>query len=388
MGGAPSERKRLDSIDLLRGGVMIVMALDHVRDLFSNVHGGHFVPTDMARTWPALFFTRWITHFCAPVFVFLAGTGARLQSARKSKRELSWFLVTRGLWIIFLEITWVHVTMTFDIGFHFTPMQVMWAIGCGMIALAGLIWLPTWLVGAIGIVLCAGHNLLQFGPNQPVPLIWRILEARGPLELDSSHLIMFGYPLLAWIGVMASGYAFGDLVRLEQTQRRRAFFWLGATLVVLFVIIRGINRYGDPNPWSSQKNTLFTVMSFLNVWKYPPSLDYLLMTLGASILLLAFLDRLRVSPRNFVVVFGRVPMFYYLAHFPLRDLLAWLLFYFQIGPRVFGIRSLRDLPDGMGYSLIGVYLSWLAVVLLLYYPCRRYAEYKRAHPKKAWLSYL
>jgi uncharacterized membrane protein len=365
---------------------MIVMALDHVRDVFSNLHGAHFMATDMQRTWPALFFTRWITHFCAPVFVFLAGTGARLQADRKSKRELSWFLLTRGLWIIFLEATWIHFMMTLDIGFHWTLMQVLWAIGASMIVLAGLIWLPTWAVGAIGIAICVGHNLLPFPPHSDVSLPWKILEAGGDIQFDESHRLAFGYPLLPWIGVMAAGYAFGELV--PRRDRRQLFIKIGASMIVLFVVIRAINLYGDPSPWAHQRNALYTFMSFVNVTKYPPSLDFILMTLGPAILSLALLDRVSVSRRNFVVVFGRVPMFYYLAHFLVRDILAAIILYIQVGPALLHIHPPFDVPPNMGFGLPGVYLIWAVVVALLYWPCLRWSEYKRAHPDKAWLSYL
>ena len=366
---------------------MIIMALDHVRDAFSNVHNAHFMATNMQRTWPALFFTRWITHFCAPVFVFLAGTGARLQADRKSKRELSWFLVTRGLWIIVLELTWLHFMITFvDVGYHWTVLQVLWAIGASMIVLAGLIWLPTWAVGAIGIAICVGHNLLPFPPHSDVATPWKLLEAGGDVPLGETHRLTVAYPLLPWIGVMAAGYAFGALVR--RRDRRQLFVQIGGSMIVLFVVIRIINHYGDPSPWAPQRNALYTFMSFVNVTKYPPSLDFILMTLGPAILSLALLDRASVSRRNFVVVFGRVPMFYYLAHFFLRNLLAIPIFLVQVGPAILHAHPPFDVPPTMGFNLPGVYLIWIVIVVLLYYPCVRWSEYKRAHPEKIWLSYL
>jgi uncharacterized membrane protein len=381
---APS-RRRIDSIDLVRGAVMIVMALDHVRDYFAGIAGGHFLATDLTRTWPALFFTRWITHFCAPVFVFLAGTGARLQAhAGKSRGELQRFLATRGLWLILLELTWIHLAMTLDFGWHWILLQVLWAIGCSMIALAGLLWLPLPAIAAIGLALCTLHNLLPFPPRSDVGLPWEILEAGGRLQLGHRTL-MFGYPLLAWIGVMASGYAFGDLLRLDPARRRRTLAWIGGAMVALFLVLRAINRYGDPVPWARQKSALFTFMSFINCTKYPPSLEFLLMTLGPAMLALALLDRVRVGPRHFVLVFGRVPLFYYLAHFALIALL-WLADTAAHGR--LGALTDTDPARLVQHPLPSIYALWAAVVVALYWPCRRYAEYKRAHPEKRWLSYL
>ena len=364
------------------------MALDHVRDTFSNAHGSHSLATDMARTWPALFFSRWVTHFCAPVFVFLAGTSARLQVARGvSTRSLSRFLLIRGAWIVVLELTVIHVVMTMDLGWHWILLQVMWAIGCSMIALAGLVRLPTWLVTAIGVALCAGHNLLPFPPHSGPAVPWRILEAGGDVPLDETHKFVFGYPLLAWIGVMAVGYGFGALVRWEPARRRRAFLLLGGSLTLLFVGFRAVNGYGDPARWAVQKNALFTLMSFLNTTKYPPSLDFLLMTLGPALLALGWLDRLHVGPANPVVVFGRVPMFFYALHFAARDLLGLVVYSIQTGKLVLDPRG-PQLPPDAGFTLPGVYAFWVLVVVALYWPCKRFSEYKRAHPEQRWLSYV
>jgi uncharacterized membrane protein len=366
---------------------MILMALDHVRDAYSNAH---LMGTELDRTWPALFFTRWVTHFCAPVFVFLAGTGARLQAARgKPRGELSRFLFTRGLWLVLLDIVWIHLAMTLDLKWHWTLLQVLWAIGGSMVALAALVWLPTWLIGTIGIAIVFGHNLLPFVPRgAPTLLVYKIFEAGGPIRLGEDHVVLFGYPLLAWMGVMAAGYAFGDLLALEPTRRRRIFALLGGGMIVLFVLVRAINRYGDPFPWAPQKNATFAMLSFINCWKYPPSFDFILMTLGPAIMALSLLDRVQVSRRNFVVVFGRVPLFYYLIHFWIISLSALAVYVIQYGRAVLEWHAPFGLPEGTGFSLPIVYAIWAGLVLLLYWPCRRYGEYKRAHPEKGWLSYL
>jgi uncharacterized membrane protein len=367
---------------------MIIMALDHVRDAYSNAH---FQPTEIEHTWPALFFTRWITHFCAPVFTFLAGTGAYLQSARKPRAELSKFLLTRGLWLLVVELVWIHLAMTFDLHWRFTLLQTLWAIGCSMIVLAGLVWLPTWAVGVIGLAIVFGHNLLPFPPRSMVALPWKILEAGGPLQVAEGHMVLFGYPLLPWIGVMASGYAFGALIQpkpMKPPQRQSLLALIGGGMIMLFVALRLINRYGDPFPWEPQQSSLMTFLSFINTWKYPPSLDFILMTLGPAILVLSFLDRVRVSPRNFVVVFGRVPMFYYVIHFPLISLSAAVIYLSKYGKQVVNWHPPLGIPEDVGFSLPVVYAVWIVLVLLLYWPCRRYAEYKQAHPKNRWLSYL
>jgi uncharacterized membrane protein len=384
---ATQRSQRIDSLDLLRGAVMILMALDHVRDSYS---GAHTMPTDMEHTWPALFFTRWVTHFCAPVFVFLAGVGARLQANRgKQRKELSVFLFTRGAWLLAVELVWIHLAMTADFQWHWILLQTLWAIGWSMIALSALVWLPARVVAGIGIAICVTHNLLdgQVGSRTEATLLWRFLEVGGHIEIAEKHTVLFAYPVLAWAGVMATGYGFGGLFTLEERQRRRALTGLGATATLMFVTLRAVNHYGDPSPWLPQKDNLFTLLSFLNTTKYPPSLDYLLMTLGPAILALAWLDRVRVSPRNFVVVFGRVPLFFYCVHFWLITLSAGGVYLALYGSRALSFRAF-GLPEGVGFSLPVVYAVWAAVVVSLYRPCRRYAEFKAAHPDKKWLSYL
>ena len=388
-------KPRLDSVDALRGFVMIVMALDHTRDFFSKDLS--FDPTDLSKTYPALFLTRWITHYCAPVFIFLAGTGAFLSTTRgKTKQELSRFLLTRGLWLVFLELTWVRCFgWLFNLDYHFAMGIVIWAIGWSMVALAGLVFLPVRWTATFGLVMIASHNLFDY--LQPETFgklgwLWKILHSGGIIVPAEGYRFAAGYPLVPWIGVMAVGYSFGSLLVREATDRRKWFFLLGAALTALFVLLRAINVYGDPAPWSARENALFTFFSFLNCHKYPPSLLYLLMTLGPALLVLALLDSGTPRWLKPVLVFGRVPLFYYLLHIPLIHGLAVLIAYVRYGhaewffanPPAAGPPSI---PAGYGYSLPIVYLIWVGVIAALYPVCQCFAEVKRRR-REVWLSYL
>lgn len=403
----PSSRGRIDSIDLLRGIVMVVMMLDHTRDFVHNAVY-QFDPTDPTRTNVALFFTRWITHYCAPVFVFLAGTGAYLQFARgKSKGELSKFLLTRGLWLIFLELTLVKLGVFFNLDYRFVGfLQVIWVIGVSMIVLAALIHLPVSVISGFGLLMIALHNLLDKfrvqswrGPGTAVPSvtakIWILLHQAFeafPIAGFPSPVVIVVYPLIPWIGVMAVGYAFGALYRLDAQTRRRWLLIMGGSATALFIILRAINMYGDPNKWSQQKNTVYTVLSFLNTSKYPPSLLFLLMTLGPAIISLAFFESegLRGRVAKFFITFGRVPLFFYLLqwftahgisillHFAFGKPVAWLV----QSPLNFGTA-----PPGTGFNLAVVYVAWIAGVLLLYPLCKWFAGVKQRR-RDWWLSYL
>jgi uncharacterized membrane protein len=404
-GYASAVRERVDSVDLLRGIVMVIMLLDHTRD-FVHADGLRFDPTDVSRTWPLLFFTRWITHFCAPVFVFLAGTGAYLQLLRgKSKRDLSRFLVTRGLWLIVLEFTLVRlgVFFTLDYGNILGFMQVIWVIGVSMIVLAGLIHLPLRTIAWIGIGMIVAHNLLDDiqverwgGPGTPTPgfgaSLWLILHQGGlffPLGFPGPPMIVL-YPLIPWIGVLAAGYAFGAVYRLEPKARRSWLLRNGAALTIAFVILRAVNFYGDPDHWSSQRSAVMTFLSFLDTTKYPPSLLFLLMTLGPALVFLGWFDgvgRNRLT-RPFVV-FGRVPMFFYLLQWPVAHgfgLLASIMAgkpYAHLIGAPFGNAPGADAGFGLGT----VYLLWITGTVLLYPACRWYAALK-ATGRYRWLSYL
>jgi uncharacterized membrane protein len=385
-----SARLRLDSVDLLRGLVIVIMALDHARDFFTAVR---FEATDLTQTTAALFLTRWITHFCAPVFVFLAGTSAFLYQARgRSRGEVSRFLLTRGLWLVLLE--WTLVRWAWMFNFNYTTevlfVQVIWVIGVSMIVLAGLIHLPLGAVAAIGIGMIAGHNLLDGVSPESLgrwaPL-WILLHAQAPIPLRGDQVLFVIYPLVPWIGVMAAGYAFGSLLLWPADERRRLLLRLGCGLTLGFLVLRAANVYGDPAPWSPQASAGRTVLSFLNTTKYPPSLLFLLMTLGPAIALLPLRERLRGPLARAVRVYGRVPLFFYVLHLALIHALA-------IGVAAlagFDPRRFRHvwmfLPPDWGYGLPVVYLVWAAVVLALYPACRWFAGVK-ARRREAWLSYL
>jgi uncharacterized membrane protein len=405
-----SARKRIDSIDLLRGIVMVVMMLDHTRDF---VHSGalYFDPSDLTKTTTALFLTRWVTHYCAPVFVFLAGTGAYLQLARgKSKRELAKFLATRGLWLIVLEFTVVRFGATFNLDYRFLAMmQVIWVIGLSMIVMAALIQLPTRVVGGFGIAMIALHNLLdQFqvtswqGPGSAVPgvgaKLWMILHqpfSVFPVDGFPSPIVVVIYPLIPWVGVMALGYAFGTLYQMDARKRRRLLIIMGAIATVLFVVLRAINMYGDPSHWSRQKSALFTILSFVNTTKYPPSLLYLLMTLGPALVMLAWFEANQSSAgglRNALVTFGRVPLFFYLLQWPTAHLIAVVAGLIAGQPVAWQFESPIDKfshppPTGVGFRLWVVYVCWIVGVLLLYPFCKWFAGVK-ARRRDWWLSYL
>jgi len=375
---AGAERPRLQSVDLLRGVVMVVMALDHVRD-FVSVTG--FNPTDLSRVTPALFLTRWVTHFCAPTFVFLAGCGAYLGWAGgKTRPELSRFLVSRGLWLVFLELTVVRFCWAFDLADNW--VGVIWAIGWSMVALAALIWLPTWVVGVFGVAMIFGHNAFD-GVHGGA--LWTVLHDQAPARIFGWELFV-AYPLVPWIGVMAAGYALGPVLRSEPERRRRMLVALGLACIALFVVLRALNVYGDPSPWSHQRTALYTVLSFINVTKYPPSLLFLLVTLGPALLALAALDGVRVPAANPFLVFGRVPFFYYLVHLFLIHLVAVAILLPAHGLTAFTV-SPDVHPGNTGLSLPWVYKVWSAVVVALYWPCRWYAGVK-ARTRNPLLSYL
>jgi uncharacterized membrane protein len=400
---------------------MVVMMLDHTRDFVHRDMLQGFDPTDLSHTNVLLFFTRWITHFCAPVFVFLAGTGAYLQFIRgKSKKEVSRFLVTRGLWLIVLEFTWIRICVTFNVDYRFLGvMQVIWVIGLSMIILAALIHLPLRLVGAFGIAMIALHNLLDRfhvagwqGPNSAVPsygaklfmLLHQPFEA-FPILWWPSPVVAIIYPLIPWVGVMAAGYAFGPVYQWDVQRRRRFLIRMGSIMIVLFVVLRAINHYADPSHWSRQDTITFTVLSFLNTTKYPPSLAYLLMTLGPALLALAWFESSKAfvgahAPqphgllgrlRGALVTFGRVPLFFYLLQWPTAHLISVVLHWATGKPVGWMFRSAVDSfqppPPGVGFNLAVVYACWIVGVLLLYPLCKWFAAVK-ARRRNWWLSYL
>ena len=382
-------RVRVESIDVVRGVIMILMALDHVRDFFGN---SGLNPTDPATTTIPLFFTRWVTHFCAPVFFLLTGTGAYLSLRKQSKRELSRFLFTRGLWLIFLELTVTRcLGWQFNFDYHVTMLIVLWALGWAMIVLSALVYLPAFLVTTFGVVMIATHNLLD-SVDSSNPL-WSILHSPNVIVNHPGLVVRVIYVLIPWVGVTAAGYGLGQIYSWPSARRRAFLLPLGAGLSATFVVLRGINVYGDPLRWSTQKSAAFTALSFLNTTKYPPSLLYLLMTLGPALLFLWAVDARTPQWLRPALTVGKTPMFYYLLHIPLIHLLAIAVCYVRYGQVhwMFESPTLRQFPitppPGWGYSLPIVYLVWALVVLTLYPLCRWFADLKRRR-SDAWLSYF
>jgi uncharacterized membrane protein len=389
---------RLMSIDALRGLVMIIMALDHVRDFF-HADAMLFSPTDLSRTTPILFFTRWITHYCLPVFMFAAGMGVYLYGRSRTKGQLSRFLWTRGLWFIALELTVMRLAYNFNFSLRFLILLlILWIFGICMLTMAALVYLPMRWLAALSVAMIVLHNCLdgiraqQFGS---AAWAWNLLHQPGVIPV-AGKLALVTYTFLPWIGVMAAGFCFGRVFQQEPESRRRIMVRLGTAMTLAFIALRAVNHYGDPTPWTHQKSALFTVLSFLNCTKYPGSLDFLLMTLGPALLVLAWFDRLAFKPANPLVVFGRVPMFYFILHFylihALAVLAAWLRygnsaakFVFNPLPSMGGPREL--FPTDFGYSLWTAYGVWLLVVLLLYPVCRWFANVK-SRRSDWWLSYL
>jgi uncharacterized membrane protein len=387
---------RIESIDFLRGLVMIIMALDHTRMYFA-LGTWYAEPTDLATTTPLLFFTRWITHFCAPVFVFLAGTSAFLYRMRRAAiKDTAWLLLTRGLWLVFVELVIVNFAWTFDITYSFRILQVIWAIGISMVVLSALVFLPLKGVLVVGILLVFGHNLLDpiTVPGSSISaMVWYTLHQPQAVLINGT-LINFVYPVLPWIGLMALGYVFGTLYQQDYPaeQRRRWLLGIGLAATLLFIFLRGFNLYGEPREWDVQPSAVFTLLSFLNTTKYPPSLHFLLMTLGPALIFLALIEPLAKRLLKPVVVFGRVPFFFYILHLYVIHALAMLLLVYQGRDASEYIFSAENLMLGnlsnFGLSLRAVYVVWGIVVLLLYPVCRWYQRYRENHPTKWWLSYL
>jgi len=393
----PAPATRIESIDLLRGLIMILMALDHTRDFF---HSSGFNPRDV--TDPALFLTRWITHICAPTFIFLAGLSAYLYGTHgRTTPQVSWFVLTRGLWLILLSLTLVHFAWSLSVGSSVFVLQVIWAIGASMVVLAGLLYLPLWAIGAVGLAMIFGHNLLdgvqaqQFGS---LAWIWHILHQRGTIYPVPDIRLIVAYPLIPWIGVMAAGYALGPLYQLDPATRRRWLLGLGAAVTAGFFLLRATNLYGDPVAWSDQANQLYTLLSFLNCEKYPPSLLYLMMTLGPALLLLALFEGLRGRNALFagarhkvaqwIIVFGRVPFFYYVIHLVWIQLLALAFALLTVGDLAW-LTGGNDLDNSVRphLSLAGVYVVWVIVVVTLYPICKWFARLKQTR-NEWWWPYL
>ncbi len=393
-------KKRIESIDIVRGLAMVIMALDHVRDYF-HIAANIDDPLNLDTASPGLFFTRWVTHFCAPVFVLLSGTSIYLQSLRKTKKQLSVFLIKRGLWLILAEFTIISLAWTFDPLFHVHPMQVIWAIGISMVILGFLIHLPVKIIFVLGVLIVAGHNLLDIPESAPgfTPGFWWDLFHTGYFKLYSyapGHFVIMVYPFLAWTGVMMLGYCLGVFFSGKYTvpERIKILRWLGFGLLGLFVLLRFINVYGDPHPWSEQQDGLYTFFSFIKINKYPPSLLYLCIMIGPALLLVSMVEHVKNRFADVLIVFGRTAFFYYIIHLYLIHLLKAADFFIKGNHTVQeALQSMTTLPflfvmPGEGYGLAVVYGIWIAVVGLLYPICKWYDRYKTSHKEKWWLSYL
>ncbi len=380
-------KSRIESIDLLKGLVMVIMALDHVRDYF-HYSAFFFDATDPEQTtWP-IFITRFITHFCAPAFSFLAGTSAFMIGKRKSPAELSSFLFKRGLWLVFVEIIIINFGWKFDLNFTHIGLQTIWSLGISMIVLAGLIYLPKKVILAFSIVIIFGHNLLD-NIHFEGSYLWSILHEYKQFEFINGHKVLFAYSLLPWIAVMSLGYCFGSLYdsSFDVKKRKRILNNLGIGSLVLFFILIAINKYGNPVQWTNYGITSKTLMSIFNINKYPPSLLYLLITLGGTFLFLANAEKLKGKVVDFFCVFGRVPFFYYILHIFLINLIAVFAAEFT----GFGWQVMVSMPifttrlevlKGYGFNLITVYVVWIIVILLLYPLCKKFDNYKQNHKEK------
>lgn len=382
-------RPRLDAVDVTRGLIMIIMALDHTRDYF-GIPGQN--PTNMATTTVALFFARWITHFCAPTFFLLTGTGAFLSLRKKSRAQLSGFLLTRGLWLLFVEAVIMRCfAYQFNVDYRVTLLIVLWALGWSMIVLAALVRFPTIVATVFGFAVVLFNN--AFDGVTTTNAVLNILRNPGFLLNTPEHVVFVAYPLVPWIGVTALGFSLGQVYNWSSPDRRTFFLRTGVGLMIAFLIMRGFNGYGDPSKWSVQSTITMTAVSFLNTSKYPPSLLFLLMTLGPVMLLLRAFESGTPSFLKPALVFGRVPMFYFMLHFFLIHLLAVIACYSIHGSAHWMFES-PDMnnypftaPPNWGFPLPIVYTAWISVVLISYPLCRWFAALKQRR-NDVWLSYL
>ncbi len=388
-------KQRIQSIDILRGAVMLIMAIDHVRDFF-HITAFTDSPTNLETTTPQLFFTRWITHFCAPAFVFLSGTSAFLVSQRKSKNETSMFLIKRGLWLVFAEMAVVTLAITFNPLYNLLIWQVIWAIGWSMVILGLLVRTSLKVIVVIGCILVFGHDLLNYMqlPQEGIGnVLMRVFfTAFGTqYQLGPSRFVFDLYAILPWTGVMLLGYAFGTVYKqTDALKRRKTILTLGFAVTIFFILLRYINMYGDPSHWSAQKNGLYTFLSFLNASKYPPSLCYATMTLGPSLIFLALTETVQNKFADMLSMFGRVPFFFYVLHFYLIHTICVIIF-FATGHTSKDIIDFNTpflfRPAQFGFDLPIVFAIWLFIILILYKPCQWFDNYRKSH-HEWWLSYL
>lgn len=388
--------KRILSIDILRGAVMIIMALDHVRDFF-HIHAFDDDPTNLATTTPLLFFTRWITHFCAPVFLFLSGTSAFLAGQKKTKKEQSIFLIKRGLWLIIVELVVITLGWTFNPLYNVFILQVIWAIGCSMIILGLLVRTSVSIIFSLGVIITFGHNIIDYTipPQDGVAYVVYTILFKGAFAffpITEQRGFLDVYAIVPWTGIMLLGYATGKyfLPQVKTEKRKQVLMALGVSVTVLFIVLRLINQYGDPKPWATQPSFLYTIFSFVNTTKYPASLLYLCMTIGPALIILSLLENVNNKISSVLITYGRVPFLYYVLHFYLIHFFCVIAF-FASG---YGTNEIIDpnlpflfRPVKFGFDLWVVYVVWLLVVVILYRPCKWFNQYRATH-KQWWLSYV
>lgn len=394
MASTPILKQRIHSIDILRGLIMLIMALDHTRDFF--YYAGQN-PTNLATTTPLLFFTRWITHYCAPTFVFLSGVSAYLAGTKKTKEELSAYLIKRGLWLILVEVLVMTLILTLNPAYNAIVLDILWAIGCSMILLGLLVRVPLKIIAIIGCVIFFGHDILDLIPlpatGAGADLIKVFFTAFGTvLPINNSYFVFDLYAIIPWTGVMLLGYVFGSLYKhgINPVARKKLLLLTGICVTVLFIALRILNFYGDPAPWGPQRNWVYSLLSFLNTSKYPPSLLFLCMTLGPVLIILALVERARSGFSRLLMVYGNVPFFYYVLHFFMLRVVN-VIFFFEAGYTTSQIKvpgsPFLFSPGTFGYPLWVVYLLWLCVIVAMYWPCKWYGRYKQTH-KDWWLSYF
>ena len=391
-------KKRIESIDILRGIIMVIMALDHTRDFF-HVTANTGDPLAIPSASPILFFTRWITHVCAPTFVFLSGLSCYLQSFRKSKKKLSLFLIKRGLWLIIAEVIILSFVFTLNPLYNIIFLEVIWAIGISMVILGLLIYLPFPVILTIGLIIVLGHNLLDIqeaSPDFKPGFLYSVLHrVGGVLPFAPGHILIVLYPFLPWTGLMILGYCTGTFFspKYNAEERKKILARIGIFAILFFVLIRFINIYGNPFPWTKQNNWLDTFFSFINLQKYPPSLLFMCVTIGPALILLAYLENIQNRFTNIVRIYGRIPFFYFVVHFFLAHVLAMIVFFAKGHNMQDAMKAAQQVPflfivPGEGFSLPAVYLIWLLIVAIMYPLCKKYDRYKTNHKEKWWLSYL
>ncbi len=384
-------KERIKNIDFIRGLVMIIMALDHIRDLIFT--GGQTQdPTNLTTTTEILFFTRWITHICAPIFVFLSGVSAWLSLQSKDIKSARRFLITRGIWLLILEFTVITFGIWSDVKFQVFLFQVIAAIGFCFILLGLFIKVRAKILGYTGLIIIFCYQLLALLPAKPESLIVKLITPLFAPNLYTvgTKSLLLAYPPIPWFGIMLCGFGFAYLFIQQSSIRKKIFFTIGTVSLLLFIIMRFINIYGDPAPWSVQKNTMFTILSFINISKYPPSLLYCLVTLGIMFLLLSLSENRCNKFMKIISVYGKVPLFYYLLHWYLIHISMYIILFtqgFSFNDFRFGFDFGRPKAEN-GLTLFGTYLIWILLVALLYPACNWYGKLKNKHPQNWWLKYL